>query len=57
MVLVRCTDESLHNAAKLRRRLPLQGFELMFEAAARRKANDRRQIEQMIGGRLSTVHS
>jgi hypothetical protein len=45
MVLVRCTDESLHNAAKLRRRLPLQGFELMFEAAARRKANDRRQIE------------
>src|SRR6202022_2955908 len=45
MVLVRCTDESLHNAAKLRRRLPLQGFELMFEAAARRKANDRRQIK------------
>jgi hypothetical protein len=35
----------LHNAAKLSRRLPLQGFELIFEVAGRRKANDRRQIE------------
>src|ERR1700722_9541417 len=56
VVLVRGADESLHNAAELRRRLPLQGLKLIFEAAAGRKANDRRQIEGDHGGGADLLH-
>ena len=38
-------DQALHDAAHRRRLLAFQRFELVFEAAARRQADDRRQVE------------
>ena len=45
LVLIGGADQSLHRAGHLRRLPPLKVFQLVFEAAAGRQTDDRRQVE------------